>query len=168
MRGLYLLSVWLHILSAALWLGGMLFLVFVLVPSLRKATDEKLYVVLIHKVGARFRWVGWVSLGLLFLTGVINLHFRGYGVGEILKGQVFRGNWGHTLAVKLTLFLVVLFLSVIHDFVIGPRATRLGRENPHAPESVRLNRLARWIGRVNLLLGLLIVFWAVALVRGGF
>lgn len=160
MRVLYLLSVWIHIVSATLWLGGMLFLVLAMVPVLRKITDRTQYLALIHDVGVRFRWLGWISFGTLFLTGILNLLCRGYSLAEIFQGQVFRGSWGHTLAIKLVLFLGVLLLSILHDFVIGPRATRLG--------STRLNRMARWIGRINLFLGLLIVYLAVVLVRGGF
>jgi putative copper export protein len=36
MLGIYLLSVWLHIMAAVVWVGGTIFLVIVLVPAIRR------------------------------------------------------------------------------------------------------------------------------------
>jgi copper resistance protein D len=53
----------------------------------------------------------------------------------------------------------MLALSVVHDFWLGPAATR-------ATDGARLRRPAALLARVNGLLALLVVFLAVALVRG--
>jgi hypothetical protein len=82
------------------------------------------------------------------------------------SGQVFAGDFGHTLAVKLLLVGVILTISVVHDFFIGPQATAIGQTAPGSPEAIRLRRRASWIGRLNLLLSLAVIALAVKLVRG--
>ncbi|MFQ5795545.1 MAG: hypothetical protein ACE5JP_10915 [Candidatus Bipolaricaulia bacterium] len=75
MHVLYLLSVWLHILAAAIWIGGMVFLALILVPVTRRPEHRGIAVSLIHWTGVRFRWVGWICLGLLLLSGIFNLAY---------------------------------------------------------------------------------------------
>ncbi len=67
MHSLYLLSVWVHILAATVWIGGMLFLVLVVVPWLRKGTRSDA-AVLLRETGERFRNVGWICFVVLLIT----------------------------------------------------------------------------------------------------
>ncbi|MBI4240282.1 MAG: DUF4149 domain-containing protein [Candidatus Rokubacteria bacterium] len=163
MRGVYLVSVWLHILAAAVWIGGMGFLVVVLVPVLRRPEHRAAAPALICGTGVRFRWVGWISLGVLLASGTFNLAFRGIGWADVTTGRFWQG----PLGIKILLVAVILLLSALHDFVVGPRAAALGQANPGAPEAVRLHRQAAWLGRFNLLLALVVVALGVMLVRGG-
>lgn len=167
MRTLYLLSVWLHILAAAVWIGGMLFLALVLVPALRRPTYRGTAQRLIYETGLRFRAVGWTALALLVLSGVFNLTFRGYTWDDLWAGGLWQGPFGRTLALKLVLVAFILALTALHDFVLGPRASARLMEDPDSPEARRLRLRASWIGRLNLLLSLLVLALAVALVRGG-
>lgn len=148
---LYIFSVWVHLLAAMLWLGGMLFLIFVLVPALRGESGE-LRGRLVDTVGLRFRTVGWICLLLLLLSGSANILLRGYSLT------------GTLLIAKLALFGVILVLSFIHDFVIGPRATRAMASGSEDAEKLR--RLSAIIGRINTLLALAVVALAIKLVRG--
>jgi uncharacterized membrane protein len=163
---LYLLSVWLHILAAAVWIGGMIFLVLVLVPATRRPEYRDIAAPLIRWTGERFRWVGWVCLGLLVLSGTFNVAYRGFTWKDALSGRLWQGPFGQALGIKLLLVSAILALSALHDFSIGPRSTALWQANPGAPEAMRLRRRARAIGRINLLLALLVVVFAVILVRG--
>ena len=77
MRDLYLFSVWLHILAATVWVGGMAFFMLVLVPLARSPAVGKNAGALLHWIGVRFRAVGWASLAVLVVTGSFNLYARG-------------------------------------------------------------------------------------------
>jgi hypothetical protein len=77
------------------------------------------------------------------------------------------GRWGATLAWKLAFVTAVLAMGGVHDFWLGPRATRLARENAPASVRERSRRVASLLGRLTLLFALAIVAFAVALVRGG-
>jgi len=165
MHLVHLASVWLHILAAATWLGTMMFLVVVLVPTLRATGDDALRARLLAASGARLRALGWVAFAVLLGTGMVNLVARGFDLTDPsdLTWRLWVGPFGRTFLVKMSAFLVVVVLSAIHDFRIGPRATTLP---PGSPAALRLRRAATWIGRVNLLLALVIVFCAVVMVRG--
>ncbi|HVY55920.1 MAG TPA: DUF4149 domain-containing protein [Thermodesulfobacteriota bacterium] len=167
MPTLYTLSVFIHIVSAMVWIGGMFFLVLVLIPVLRKPEFRPLFPPLFHNVGIRYRLVGWVSLALLILTGIFNLAYRGYGFDDLASGRLFEGPFGRTLFMKLVTVSLILVISAIHDFWLGPTAGALIREDPLSPRGNRLRRAAVMMGRLNFVLALLVVFLAVMLVRGG-
>lgn len=165
MRTLYLVSVWLHIIAAMAWVGGMLFLVTVLVPLLRTPALRSQAAELFHALGMRFRVVGWIALGTLVTTGVFNVTMRGYRLEQLINGEAFAGTWGTTLAVKLALVAVIVVLSAVHDFWLGPRATQLAREKAPESQRERSRRIASMMGRTTFLLALAAVALAVTLVR---
>lgn len=168
MQTLHFISILLHILAAIVWIGGMVFLGIVLIPVLRQArtTSPSLYGELIHRTGTRFRNVGWASLLLLVVTGFVNLGRWGVDHARLASADLWASPWGRILAVKLVLVVVAIAISLVHDLVIGPRATRVLREAPGSPRALRLRRLAGWMGRLNLLLAVAIVALAIMLVRG--
>ncbi|HEY6880436.1 MAG TPA: DUF4149 domain-containing protein [Polyangiales bacterium] len=165
MGSLYLVSVWLHILAATAWLGGMIFLVLVAVPVLRRG-DPKLAAIVMRDSGRRFRDVGWVCFGILAITGTFNLWWRGVRVSNLLDATWAASVFGRTLWLKLSAFLVVLALSVAHDFFIGPRASEELARDPQGARAPQLRRAASLMGRATALLALIIFALAVVLVRG--
>lgn len=168
MRAIYLTSVWLHIVAAAVWIGGMVFLALVLIPLIRRPEFRSQAPSLVHFTGIRFRWIGWACILLLLSTGTINLVFRGISLAVLSSRDFWRGPFGWALGIKLVVVAVVLALSFAHDFFIGPRASALGRTQPGSTDAMRLRRQASWIGRANLVLALIIVALGIMLVRGSF
>lgn len=166
MRSLYLVSVYLHLLAALLWLGGMLFLSLVLVPALRGTQDQALMSRLMSIVGQRYRRLGWWAMGLLVLTGLVNALGR-WGLQPLLTTAFWGSASGRLLALKLLLVALMFSLSALHDFVLGPRASARRLAGAPAEELARLRRQASWLGRVNLGFGLLVLGLAILLVRGG-
>ena len=167
LRALYLASVTVHILAAALWAGGMLFLVLVIVPLLRTPVLRERAVGLLAALGLRFRSVGWWSLVVLLGTGTVNAAFRAPSPDALLGAAWWGTPFGRLLAQKLVLVTAILALSAVHDFVVGPRASALLAAAPGSPRAVRWQHAARWMGRVNLLLAIAVIAMAVALARGG-
>ncbi len=165
MHALYVLSVWLHVLSAIVWVGGMFFVAIVVVPLLRRG-DRATASAFMHAAGVRFRAVGWTSFALLIATGTFQLAYRGVGVSDFVDPAFLSSPFGAAITWKLGFFALVLVVSVWHDFFVGPRATVAGQRDPGGAEALRLRRQASWIGRANALLALLIVLMAVFLVRG--
>lgn len=165
MHALYLLSVWVHILAATVWIGGMLFLVLVVVPWLRKGgrTDAAAF---LRETGTRFRNVAWVCFGLLLVTGTFNLWIRGVRLGDFARADWLRSSFGETVVLKLSAFLLVLLISGVHDFVVGPRATKAIAADARSAKAQVYRRRASVLGRVNVALALILTAAGVMLVRG--
>ncbi len=165
MRTLYLVSVWLHILAAITWIGGMLFLVLVVVPWMRKG-DRAKGATLLRETGPRFRNVGWACFAIVLVTGTFNLWMRGVRFGDFVRPEWLSTGFGHAVGTKLALFAGVLVVSVVHDFFVGPRAAAAVERDPRSPEAERLRRQASLLGRGNAALALALVGAAVVIVRG--
>ena len=153
----------LHVLAAMLWLGGMLFLAAVGAPVLRKVEPAALRAQLFGTLGRQFRVVGWAAIVTLIITGFGNLYFK--GMMPLLGSPEFWSSpLGRTLRLKLGAVVAMLAIQAVHDFRDGPRASRV---LPGSPEAVRFRRRAAHFARVNALLGIVLVYFAVRLARGG-
>jgi len=150
----------LHILAAVAWVGGMMFLSLVLAPLVRgrKAVPE--FMALFRSAALRFRPLVWVAMVILVSTGPMLLSRRGIHVTD-------PASWPGIVTVKLALVSLLLFLTLLHDLLLGPRVSRVSA----IPESQRTSgeqmafKTARWLPRVSLLLALGVVIAAVVLAR---
>jgi uncharacterized membrane protein len=91
---------WLHVLAAAVWVGGMI-TVAALVPVLRKAGVER---AVIQAAARRFGAAAWTALTVSAITGVIQLSRLGVEV---------RGNT--VLMTKLALVGLSVGLTFVHQ-----------------------------------------------------
>lgn len=168
---MYQLSVFVHIVSAIAWVGGMLCFALVVVPVARRLPPRERGT-LVGAMGRRFRTVGWVCIALLIATGLINSGYRGVTWAAVWTGDLFGSPFGRLLAAKLILVAVMLVLSAVHDFVVGPASSRAYEEAGAPPSPALLaamavsRRRAAWLARVNTLVALVVVALAVMLVRG--
>jgi uncharacterized membrane protein len=165
MRWLYMLSVYIHILAAIVWIGGMAFLMLIVVPYLRSG-DRATAARVMSATGRRFRSVGWVCFGLVLVTGSFNLWSRGVRLSSFGDRAWLATPFAHAVLMKLGVFGLVLSVSAVHDFWLGPRATALLERAPGAPAAARMRRTASLIGRVNALLALLLIALGEIIVRG--
>ncbi len=161
----YLLSVWLHIIAACVWIGSSVFLVVGVLPFFR-GRDDRLFLDFIVWSAPRLRAVGWGSLAVLLVTGVYNLAARGLTFGQALDGSLWHGPFGRTLAEKLAVVVLIVVLTAFHDFYWGPRTLALRRLDPGSAAAQRARKVTMRLGQVSLLLSLIAVFLAVMLVRG--
>ena len=166
MKVLYIFSVFFHILSAITWVGGMLFIAAVVVPTTRKEVDRLLAARLTRKMGERFRAVSWVCLGMLVLTGLFNLSHHNTLSRALLLPIFWRSEFGRILAIKLVLVFSILILSLLHDFILGPRVMALlESDHPDLTAVVRQRKSVTWLARLNLLLALGVVMCGILLAR---
>jgi uncharacterized membrane protein len=162
---LYYVNVTIHVLAAMLWLGGMFFLGVVGAPVLRAVEPAALRQRLFQQLGMRARALGWWAIGILLVTGTLNLHFRGWLHWDGVLGAAgfWRTGTGIALGLKLVSVAIMVIVSATHDFVLGPMA---GRMDAGSPAALAFRRRAALLARANALLGVIIVVIAVRLARG--
>jgi len=98
----YLISIFVHVICAAFWIGGMLFIPLVLVPGIKNQPNR---VLLLHKTGIKFRFYGWLAVIILIISGVLNIHFRGL---PFTIEFFMNTSYGKLLSIKLSLFVIML------------------------------------------------------------
>jgi putative copper export protein len=150
----YYISVWLHIIGAAFWIGGMLFLPLVLLPGIKNNPDRKN---LLMATGLKFRFYGYIVLAMMLITGLLNIYLR--GIQFSLKFFIL-SSYGKLVTYKIILFLIMILISLTHDLVVGRKAI-VEMEN----KNIKL--IARWTGRILLLIALIMAYLGVVISRGG-
>lgn len=152
--------IWLHVLAAVAWIGGMLFLSVVLAPLYRARRGNPDVAGLFRLAATRFRFVVWASAAVLVVTGPMLLQFRDLSFLD-------PASWPAVVAVKLALVTALLLLTAVHDLVLGPRvaASAAGGPGVRSPTDRLIFALSAWLPRVSLLLGVMVVCAAVVLAR---
>ena len=162
----YRLVVWLHLLGAVVWIGGMIYLAAVMAPLARREGSPERGADLLHRATRGFRWLAWPAVTLLVLTGIANLALRG-GLGPSLATVDFWASpYGTTLAIKLLLVLILIELALWADFRIGPRAARAARAEPEGAGTRRLQGTASFLRWALVALALGVTGLGVLLSRG--
>jgi putative copper export protein len=156
---------WIHLLAAATWVGSQVFMFVAVVPALRTLDDaaRRGAVVVLNR---RFAWLGWGALAVLVLTGIDNV-MRRQDETDLVFDYDFRYGW--LFVSKLVLVAVVIALTAIHTYVVGPRLLALqegGRASAAELSSAR--RLSIQLSVVNLLAGVAILFLVALLQNGEF
>lgn len=159
-----------HVFSAIIWIGGAIFLALVMVPIARGMEPPAMGLMFLRKAALRFRGIAWVLLALLVVSGAAALEGRGIGFDRFSEDGFWSTEIGAVLLFKFALVGVLLVMSGIHDFVLGPRlaeAMSLVPRGEHPPASIgdarkRLIMLAR----LNLAIAIMVAVVGLMLVRG--
>ena len=143
----------------------MLFTVAVLVPASRDKLLKDKKGAFFTLIGKKFSRISWILFIVLIITGITNLLARGYTLSSLMMAEFWNTYLGSMLFIKLHLFAAVLIISGIHDFYAGPKAAQLMDEHPKSSKTKCMRKLSSWLGRINLLLGLGILYYALRLLR---
>ena len=147
-----------HLISAALFVGGSFFMWLVLEPvSHRLGLDEAARTRLVGQTARRFGQMVIPLLAILVGTGLYNASWylpRGSVVGVSLPGEL--------LVAKSVTVVVLIALIYVHGLYYGKRIVRMAREGD--VEGLRaLRRRSRVVAYANLGLMLVVLAFAVAL-----
>jgi copper transport protein len=105
----------LHLLGNAAWIGGLLYISVVFVPSLRGLAARQRARVLALGL-PQFSALAFVSATVLAATGTLNTTIHLTSIAQFLTTS-----YGRTLAIKIEFFLVIVVISAYHAFGLRPR-----------------------------------------------
>jgi copper transport protein len=117
-----LLTDWLHLLAAAVWVGGIGQLALTWTgPLIREG--RRLGRVVMSEVLDRFGRVALPAFGVVLITGLLNALIE---LGR--PAELWQSSYGRVLAVKMGLVAAVAAISYLHALRLRPR---LAAANPH-------------------------------------
>ena len=157
----------LHLIAAAVWVGGMVFLGLA-VGAARKTLGDRERVALFRRLGRRFLYVGGAAMLILIGTGSDMASDRLASFGDL-----FDTDYGKRLAEKLAVVIVVIALTLFHSLVQGPALSRLRERALEWPGDAALTAEVRRkamragiVSMLNLVASLAILVLAARLVTG--
>ena len=158
------LLTWIHITSAAIWVGGSLFIGIVFAPILKKMSmpvEERIQ--LMVQVGRRFNKLALPALFILIATGMYQAHL------VLQKSDIlYETSYGHVLIVKIILVAALVILYAVHVRIIRKDVEDkiIAKEMPQE-ELQKLRKKIIILGEVTVVLSVIILFLASVLNAGG-
>ena len=146
---------WVHLVAAAVWMGGIAQLAWAWLPSLWSGSREIRRAVLAG-VLVRFGRVALPAFLAVAVTGLLNAVLQ---LGAI--EELWESGYGRLLAAKMMLVALVAGLSYLHAFRLRPR---LLRERPGAPPDPRAQHVHRRLLASEVPVGIAILAVAALLV----
>ena len=146
-----LLVLWVHLVGAVVWIGGLAYQTHVLLPAARRG-DPRPFV----EAARRARPVTWTAVALVVLSGFYNVTQLGSLERAMQTGA------GLLLAAKLGLVIVAVALAAQRDFAQVPILDAVLRAGGDTAAPLRaVGRL----DRVVLLLALVVIYLGLAVSR---
>ena len=154
---------WIHLIAAAIWVGGSLFIGIVFSPLLKTMTDsveERMQIMI--RVGRRFNKVAVPSLIILMITGLYTSHAL-IGKPELLVST----SYGTFLIIKIILVIALIIIYAIHVRVIRKDIEEkiMSNQMPE-PEIQKLRKKIIILGEITVVLSVAILFFASLLDAG--
>jgi len=102
----------LHLIAAAAWVGALLPLIVLLAAA--GADDASL--AMARTATTRFSMLGIVSVGTLFVTGIVNTYYLAGSVPALLHTD-----YGRLLLIKIALFLAMVAIATVNRVRLTPQ-----------------------------------------------
>jgi copper transport protein len=141
---------WLHFIGDALWFGGQIYIVLILIPVLRLRREPRRAIEGFMDALNRFSPLAYGSIALFVLSGLFaaKIHIPSWYA-------FFHSIYGWALVVKIGLIGLMMLVSAFTVYVVRPRirsALIPGETTEGEVHTVWVKRLLAWLG-VNPVLG---------------
>ena len=154
---------WIHLVSAAIWVGGSLFIGIVFSPLLKTMTnslEERMQIMI--RVGRRFNKIAVPSLIILMATGLYSSHVL-LGKPELLIAT----SYGTFLIIKIILVIALIITYIVHVRVIRKDVEEKIMSNQMPENQIQqLRKKIIILGEITVVLSIAILFFASLLDAG--
>jgi len=154
---------WIHLVSAAIWVGGSLFIGIVFSPLLKtiaNSLEERMQIMI--RVGRRFNKIAVPSLIILMATGLYNSHVL-LSKPDLLVAT----SYGIFLIIKIILVVALIVIYAIHVRVIRKDIEEKIMSNQMPEHQIqKLRKKIIILGEITVVLSLAILFLASLLDAG--
>ena len=154
---------WIHLVAAAIWVGGSLFIGIVFSPILKTmaaSVEERIQIMI--RVGKRFNKIAVPSLIILMGTGLYNSHLL-LSKPDLLLAT----SYGTFLTIK-----VILVISLIITYAVHVRVIRKDVEEQVMSKQMPIQQIQKLrkkiiiLGEITVVLSVAILFFAALLDAG--
>jgi putative copper export protein len=158
------LSTMVHLIAIAMWLGGIVFFLVVSGPAVHEL-EPNIAIKTMNQARIGLENLAWIAIGLLLLTGIVNLLAR-----LPPTGSMFSRAFAIVLSVKIILFGAMVLHHGLQVFKYAPTIAQLTADLPRGlnawPEPL-LSHWRRWflLLKINAALGPIVVLLGLALVK---
>ena len=154
---------WIHLMAAAIWIGGSLFIGIVFSPLLKTMADsleERMKIMI--RVGKRFNKIAVPALIILMVTGLYSSHVL-LSKPELLVST----SYGMFLIIKIILVIALVITYVIHVRIIRKDVEEKIMSNQMSTSQIqKLRKKIIILGEVTVFLSIAILFLASLLDAG--
>jgi uncharacterized membrane protein len=154
---------WIHLVAAAIWVGGSLFIGIVFSPLLKTMTnsiEERMQIMI--RVGRRFNKVAVPSLIILMITGLYTSHVL-LSKPDLLVST----SYGTFLIIKIFLVVALIVTYAVHVRVIRKDIEdKIMSNQMPEPEIQKLRKKIIILGEITVVLSIAILFFASLLDAG--
>lgn len=142
---------WLHLVSAAVWAGGLIYLAAVVAPAVA-GLDEPARARLLGPLVGRFSNVALASVAVLIITGVYAAIVNIPAIQSVPATA-----YGRTLSIKVALLLPLLAVAAVNLLVMRPRLVDAARKVlTHASQRALRSRFFRLVRSESALVSLVL------------
>ena len=154
---------WIHLIAAAIWVGGSIFIGIVFSPILKTITttvEERIQIMI--KVGKRFNKVAVPALFILMITGLYNSHLL-LSKPDLLMAT----SYGIFLTIKIVLVIALIITYAVHVRVIRKDVEDQIMSNQMPIQQIqKLRKKIIILGEITVVLSVAILFFAALLDAG--
>ncbi len=145
---------WLHILGTIIWVGAMILLLLIIIPSVKDSLqNDETSNKFMKSIGKKMTFLVNISIFLLIITGIF------LGIFTEIKSK----NWVIFLIIKHLTVFIMITIHICRIKIIAPLIQKKGNENPSSKSYLKLKSLQINLVWVNLVLGMITLFISVIL-----
>lgn len=147
---------WVHMLATVTWLGGLGFLVFLVLPLAQRTQPPGEFAAYLETIQRRLDPIIWLCVLLLLATGLFQMSANPNYDGML----AISNRWAAAILIKHLVFIGMIGVNALMSWSVLPglkRVALMRLKGVDAPEAQKLRKQEIFLLRLNLGLGILVL-----------